>query len=226
MKNKYKDLLMRAAPGLHEKIFELVQDHRVLGDVIDLGAGQGALTERFSDAVYRVTAVDINSADFKSTNFFRRFTLDFNNKAEVQAFMQMHASHYDVVLGIEVIEHLEDPWSYVRQLTDLAKPGGLVVISTPNPSSWHSRLRFLFSGVYDEFSEISQEGHINPVTPWELAMIMKKSNLSSIKIHSAGLNYDKPTLFQWLVYAACLILRPFQKGLLDGYCIVATGLVK
>jgi len=226
MKNQYKGLLIRAAPGLHEKIFRLVSDHTLFGELIDVGAGQGALTERFSEAGYRVTAVDIDAADFKAKNYLRRITLNFNDKVEVESFMKIHAGKYDVVLGIEVIEHVENPWSYVRQLVDLAKQGGLVVISTPNPTSWHSRLRFLISGVYDEFSEISQEGHINPISPWELAMIMKKSNLSSIKIYSAGRVYDKPTPVQLLVFFFSLILRPFQKGLLDGYCIVATALVK
>ncbi|MDA9296035.1 hypothetical protein N9Q04_03370, partial [Burkholderiales bacterium] len=95
MKNKYKDLLIRAAPGLHEKVFDLVQDHLRSGDVIDLGAGQGALTERLSDAGYRVTAVDINAADFQSKNHFRHFLLDFNDKAQVETFMSKHAGTYD-----------------------------------------------------------------------------------------------------------------------------------
>jgi len=77
MKNKYKDLLIRAAPGLHEKVFDLVQDHLRSGDVIDLGAGQGALTERLSDAGYRVTAVDINAADFTIEKPFPSFSFGF-----------------------------------------------------------------------------------------------------------------------------------------------------
>ena len=211
MKNIYKNILIRAAPGLHEKIFDLVQDHLRSADVIDLGAGQGALTERLFDAGYRVTAVDINAMDFQSKNYFRHLVLDFNDKSQVEQFMSEHAGLCEVVLGIEVIEHVENPWSYVRQLVDLAKPGGLVVVSTPNCSSWHSRLRFLLTSVYDEFSEISQEGHINPVTPWELAMIMRKSGLTAINIQSAGRIYDNPNPFQLLVFAASFIPTTISK---------------
>lgn len=226
IQNTYKDCLIRAAPGLHDKIFSLVRDCLHSGEVIDLGAGQGALAERLSDAGYQVTAVDVNVEDFKSKNCFRHLVLDFNNKGQVEKFESEHRGRYDIALGIEVIEHVENPWNYVRQLVALTKKNGSVIVSTPNCSSWHSRLRFLLSGVYDEFSETSQDGHINPITPWELAMIMTRSGLSDVKIYSAGRIYEHPGILQLLFSACSFVIRPLQRGLLDGYCIVATGRVE
>jgi len=40
---------------------------------------------------------------------------------------------FDTILCGELIEHLEEPYRFLRQLKKLLKPGGRLVLSTPNP---------------------------------------------------------------------------------------------
>lgn len=40
--------------------------------------------------------------------------------------------HFDVLICADVLEHLNDPWTVLRRLTSLLRPGGLVVASVPN----------------------------------------------------------------------------------------------
>jgi 2-polyprenyl-3-methyl-5-hydroxy-6-metoxy-1,4-benzoquinol methylase len=43
---------------------------------------------------------------------------------------------FDSVLAGELIEHLEDPYDFLRRTRDLLAPGGRIVLSTPNPLSF------------------------------------------------------------------------------------------
>ncbi len=48
--------------------------------------------------------------------------------------------HFDVVTLIDVVEHLDDPEAYLRLLARRAKPGGHILLSTPNVESLNARL--------------------------------------------------------------------------------------
>jgi SAM-dependent methyltransferase len=84
---------------------------------------------------------------------------------------------------MEVIEHVENPWEYVRLLNSLAKPGGLLVITTPNVDSWASRWNFLVTGrpYHFEGGDETLSGHINPVAAWELRLITERLNLADVQ---------------------------------------------
>ncbi|MDR3368498.1 class I SAM-dependent methyltransferase [Rhodoferax sp.] len=47
---------------------------------------------------------------------------------------------FDVVVAIDVIEHLLDPSVFLRQMLDLTRPGGLVMVSTGDADAWPWRL--------------------------------------------------------------------------------------
>lgn len=169
----YKGILMRANPALHEEAFEVLRGVMAAGcRVIDVGSGQGAFAARLSDAGYAVTSVDKNVADFRADGV-EFIAVDFDNAQQVAGFRQSHEGQFDVAIGMEVIEHVENPWEYCRLLLSLVRPGGLVLITTPNVESALSRTTFLFSGLFEHFSteDYRGSGHINPMTMHELLII-------------------------------------------------------
>lgn len=50
---------------------------------------------------------------------------------------------YDVIVAGEIIEHLVDTDTFARELFRILKPGGQVILTTPNLASWYNRLRLL-----------------------------------------------------------------------------------
>lgn len=169
----YKGILMRANPALHEEAFELLRAASQAGSrVIDVGSGQGAFAARLRDNGYTVTAVDKNADDFRAegVEFIR---LDFDIAHQVDAFKSSHRGQYDIAVGMEVIEHVENPWEYCRFMLSLVRPGGVVLLTTPNSESIQSRVEFLFSGLFAHFnkSDYLGSGHINPLTFHELQLI-------------------------------------------------------
>ncbi len=49
-------------------------------------------------------------------------------------------AHFDIVILSGVIEHVTDPVSLLRKSNDLLKPGGFLVIESPNASSYFARM--------------------------------------------------------------------------------------
>ena len=122
---------------------------------------------------------------------------------------------------------VQDQWQYVRQLLKMVKPHGLVLITTPNTTSWLSRLIFLLTGRFHQFGDVDLAyGHINPVSSWELNLILRESGARQIEILCAGTSSPKYlTGFNKLTFLSLgmLLLRPFMGGLLDGWCVIATA---
>jgi 2-polyprenyl-3-methyl-5-hydroxy-6-metoxy-1,4-benzoquinol methylase len=58
----------------------------------------------------------------------------------------------DLVLCLDVLEHLPDPWEVVKRLTPLLAPGGRLIVSVPNIRNWKFIWRLLMKGdfVYRE----------------------------------------------------------------------------
>ena len=223
----YKGLLIRADYGLHEQIASIVNEKLPNGGrILDLGCGQGALSLRLHDMGYQVHAVDIDPSDFKCTEVpFEQ--LDFNNKGAVTSFIERHRDSFDLVIGIEVIEHIENGWEYVRMLRTLAKTGGFILISTPNVTNWLSRFVFLFTGKFHQFREEDLSyGHISPITAYHLGLILRSEKLDEIDIRPGGLLppfwIDRSGYLLFLNFLN-LFFYPLMKGIKKGWCIIATA---
>lgn len=225
---RYEGLVVKADTGLHDQV--AAELHEALpppARVLDLGAGQGALSARLRDLGYDVTAVDVEEDEFAAPRV-SFVVVDFNDAAAVAAFADSHRETFDAVVGVEVIEHVEDQWAYVRLLASLVRPGGVVVVTTPNVTSWLGRLTFLRSGRFHQFADSDLSyGHIAPVTPWELRLILERTGLDVVRLVAAGTLpplclTDRVTAFASM---AALPLRPFQRGLLDGWCVLAVARV-
>jgi len=54
---------------------------------------------------------------------------------------------FDVVIATDVIEHILDTEAFVSELARVVRPGGTLIVTTPNQAWWWSRLRLLFGKV-------------------------------------------------------------------------------
>ncbi|MBM3977568.1 MAG: class I SAM-dependent methyltransferase [Planctomycetes bacterium] len=91
----------------------------------------------------------------------------------------------DAVVAIEVVEHVEDQFAFLRELARVTRPGGTVVVTTPNVLSLTSRVRTLLWGFPELFDPLPWEqadvrfttGHIHPIHPWFLAHAALRAGL-------------------------------------------------
>jgi 2-polyprenyl-3-methyl-5-hydroxy-6-metoxy-1,4-benzoquinol methylase len=179
----YNGIKVMAAHGLHPDIFGIMNPYLKEGmSVLDFGCGQGAFSQRLIDAGMTVDACDIDTDQIKA-RVSGKITLDLNT-ADIPGTI---SKKYDMVVAVEIIEHLNNPWKYLNDCLSVLKPGGLIVLSTPNISSFPSRLRFFMRGslIGYEKSDLSH-GHITPLSFIQLENMFDYYKLEILKKGFAG----------------------------------------
>lgn len=86
---------------------------------------------------------------------------------------------FDVILSTEVIEHLENPRAVVREWWRLLKPGGRVVMTTPNNQSLRSQLSLLVNGHFVAFLDSCYPAHITALLECDLRRIFAETGFES-----------------------------------------------
>ncbi len=95
-------------------------------NVIEIGANDGALSERVSPLVASIVAVDIQKPD--SRPGIKSVELDLNSDFTDA----LGRNKYDRVIALDVIEHLYDPEKSMARINNIMKTGGKLYISTAN----------------------------------------------------------------------------------------------
>jgi SAM-dependent methyltransferase len=72
----------------------------------------------------------------------------------------------DVVLLLDVIEHLPNPGLALKHVSEVLREGGFLILTTPNPRWSGSRLNTLVRGVASGFSEQDLDENYHVFTPW------------------------------------------------------------
>jgi 2-polyprenyl-3-methyl-5-hydroxy-6-metoxy-1,4-benzoquinol methylase len=154
----------RTIGGLHDFLLNCVLPScEIAGSrAIDLGAGSGALVVRFRALGFDVTAADINPKAFRAEVPFVRLDL---NEPDFAACLGESA--FDLVTAVEIIEHVESPISFLRNIARLLKRSGLGIVTTPNLDNLPARVKFLLTGKLRMMDERSDGTHISPIF-WDL----------------------------------------------------------
>lgn len=123
-----------------------------VNSVADVGCG-GRELERGAQArgmVYR--GFDIDDGNFESDPF------------------PAADSTFDLVLALALIEHLHNPDNFIRETLRVLRPGGVVVVSTPN---WHYASRHFYDN----------PAHVQPYTPVSLSTLLSAYALDSVQTY-------------------------------------------
>ena len=102
--------------------------------LIDIGCGGGLIAEPMRRMGFDVTAIDASSENIGTARAHaEQVGLDIAYRAAtVEQMVEAGAGPFDVVLTMEVIEHVADPTSFIRACSKLIKPGGLMIVATLN----------------------------------------------------------------------------------------------
>jgi SAM-dependent methyltransferase len=181
---KYSGIKMNCAAGVHEEAERLVLVHldpvrdRAGLSVLDIAAGYGAMTKRLLDAGFAdVSAWDLDTSQMSVPGVSAQ-AVDLNGD-----FGSAHPDAFDVVVAIEVLEHLENPRHFFRNLAMVLRDGGVAIVTTPNVESAMSRVDFLARGGLRWFTKSNRAkwGHMTPVFSWQLREAARAAGLELLE---------------------------------------------
>lgn len=100
-------------------------------EVLDAGCGEGFNTVLLADTAAHVLGVDYAEAPIASARAaFPRPNLEFR-QLDIHALPRLGIK-VDLVTNFQVIEHLEDPERFLVAVREALKPGGRLLLTTPN----------------------------------------------------------------------------------------------
>lgn len=93
---------------------------------------------------------------------------------------------FDAVVSLEVVEHLYDPRLYAKNMFDLIRPGGGIVVSTPYHAYWKN-LALAASGKMDKhFTALWDGGHIKFFSIATLTALLSEAGFVDLRFKRAG----------------------------------------
>jgi 2-polyprenyl-3-methyl-5-hydroxy-6-metoxy-1,4-benzoquinol methylase len=190
---------------------EVLRDVASPASIVDIGCGDGAATSLAAQANpgHRIVGLDW-SADALRHARSRGLTLV---RAEVESTsLPIASGRADVVIMSELIEHLIDPDSALEEARRILKPGGTLLLSTPNLAAWYNR-GLLALGVQPLFTEVSLRGvfgrpgsqvagHLRLFTRRALVGLLAARGFGSIRVSGASY-HDVPGPLRPLDLAFC-----------------------
>ncbi len=137
-------------PSTWPEVYKLIPETIKKKKILNAGAG----SHRFQLENYNIFNVDKgNYENSKVVDLNKDFSFPDNS--------------FDGVLSIEVIEHLENPFHFLRELKRVSKDW--IIVTTPNNLSPASMLKFQKEGCFRWFSsKWFESGHISILFDWQL----------------------------------------------------------
>ena len=170
---------------LYPAVSKLLKDIPTGSTVVDMGCGNGSFLSQFQDRGWKLygydfspSGIEIARKSFPGIEFFLA-----DAEASLDSFT---AGKVDAVLSTEVIEHLYSPRKFLRNIHDLLKPGGTVVLTTP----YHGYLKNLALAVAGRmdfhYTALMDYGHIKFWSKKSLTTILIETGFREIEFVGSG----------------------------------------
>ncbi len=198
--------------AIYEMVARALRRRGVSGGLfVDGGCGVGNLRRFVAGLFDRLDGADAVRYDgFPADAEFARVDLDTGR-------VPLDDGTADVVAAVETIEHLENPRAFVRMLARLARPGGWVVVTTPNQHSLLSKTRFVLRGEHAAFTDSSYPAHLTALLAVDLRRMAAECGLVDIAIEYSTSGRVPSTGIHW----PSPFSRAFPRALSDNLLLAA-----
>jgi len=177
---------------------------------LEVGSGTGKISSAIIGSVGVLTVSDISEKLAKGVGVKLKCASMRQDACE----LTIADNSFDVVVSSECIEHVPDPRKALREMVRVLKPGGLLVVTTPN-KLWYPVLWVSMAAGLRKFS-----GREIWLFPWQAASLLRNAGMIEITL-------DGCHLFPWQIPLAKKVLPVFDRigkllyPLMINFCVTA-----
>jgi len=185
-----------------------MQKLKPTGSVLEVGCGSGFLLKAAKDAGYEVVGMDLGG---ENVNFADQYLgVGVRNQNFLSATGQ-----YDWVVMHQLIEHVPNPGDFLAKARELLKPGGILMVTTPNLSFAKAAVRVprslsLRPRLGDAFGH--PPTHCVIFSPNSLTMLMERHGLSVVQVANNPTGMKTPSAIRRWVESKLLVRIPWVMG--------------
>jgi 2-polyprenyl-3-methyl-5-hydroxy-6-metoxy-1,4-benzoquinol methylase len=216
-------------PGEKELIVTnlLPKNERPL-NILDIGCGSGRLMAHVSGLGHRVMGVEISETSCVDARA-RGLDVVYGSADDI-ASLELPKSSFDVIVYLDVLEHLFNPAATIEQATKYLKSGGIFIVCVPNIACLPGRLSLMLgrwplnqAGLFDAghlrwFTKSNLTHHFTgvadivsgslrylPILPWEKGLLWRLARVQSFALGILARAW--PSLF---AYEFIFKLKPIE----------------
>lgn len=211
IESRARQSLGSSSTAIYEMVAAALAARRIAGGrLVDVGCGGGGLWRVLARDFDAYRGIDVvRYPGFPDEGDFHRIDLDGQE-------WLVPAEDADVVAAVETIEHLENPWAFMRALARLIKPGGWLVVTTPNQLSLLSLATLVAKRRFSAFQDVHYPAHRTALLEIDLRRLAVECGLESIDVIYS--HHGRVALTPWHFPAA--LARHFPRALSDNLMII------
>jgi 2-polyprenyl-3-methyl-5-hydroxy-6-metoxy-1,4-benzoquinol methylase len=167
-----------ACPKTHIRAAAIFDGWAREGRVLEMAAGSGSFARRLAELGFSVEACDLYPEQFRVPDIPVKF-------ADLSERLPYDDASFEILSCLEGIEHLEDQFAFIRECWRVLRPGGRLLVSTPNILGLASRWRFFWTGFFplatkpmNEHRKAPIHDHIHLITYYELRYILRTTGFT------------------------------------------------
>lgn len=159
--------------------------------VLDVGCNFGHLSFLLFEKGFDVTAIDILDYQIEIANDLKCHLRIDSDRLRFRCMdlleSDLEPESFDHVIFLETIEHVENPVAFLREMRRLLRPGGYLVVSTPNALNTYYLMKQFYPNYAKLFKFIENEPgdsgtHTEHIFAWDIFTFYRL-------LHKCGFNY-------------------------------------
>lgn len=170
-----REFLMRER---FRKRIVLIKEYKKEGKLLDVGCATGFFLSEAEKAGFEVYGIDITKY---AVDYCRKQGLKNVFRGTLES-VRLSKGKFDVIVALEVLEHLQDPKEFLVKAFQLLAKGGILLVCVPNRKSLIARLMGRFWFGYHNFQ------HLFVFEPKTISRLVSECGFEIVKIKNSG--YD------------------------------------
>lgn len=166
-------------------ILDVVKSVPDNGSILDIGCGNGAiLGEIRTRGTWRLYGIEISQSGAeiaRSQGFDVRVADATNNLVEL-----FGPNTFDLIISVEVIEHVYDTFGLLKQVHSILRPNGMLLLTTPYHGYLKNLVIALTGKCNSHYNPLWACGHIKFWSKQTLSAALEQSGYFNISFEGAG----------------------------------------